>query len=132
MRFDLFTIALIVLTGLEGRREDCVSRSVFSIAVAPGEGGRADDAAVILVDMLRKYPSGYWCHMVSDSSLQELHNFACRLGLCRERFQEHGRLPHYDLRPETRETALALGAEAVSSKELFKRGREAFLRVQER
>ena len=113
------------------RREDCVSRSVFSLAVAPGEGGRADDAAVILVDLLRKYPSGYWCHMVTDSSLQELHNFAGRLGLCRERFQEHGRLPHYDLRPETREKALALGAEAVSSKELFKRGRQAFLRAQE-
>ena len=70
--------------------------------------------------------------MVTDSSLQELHNFASSLGLCRERFQEYGRLPHYDLRPETREKALALGAEAVSSKELFKRGREAFLRVQER
>lgn len=123
---------LIVLAGLEGRREACVSRSVFSLAVAYSESSRADDATVILVDLLRKYPSGYWCHMVTDSSLQELHNFARRLGLRQERFQEHGRLPHYDLRPEVREKALALGAEAVSSKELFKRGREAFLREQER
>jgi hypothetical protein len=66
--------------------------------------------------------------MVSDSSLGELHGFARRLGLRREQFQEHGRLPHYDLRPEVREKALSLGAEAVSSKELFRRGREAFLR----
>ena len=83
---------------------------------------------MILVDRLRSYPSGYWCHMVSDSSLEELHNFAERLGLHREKFQEHGRLPHYDLRPVVREKAMSLGAEAVSSKELFRRGREAFLR----
>jgi Protein of unknown function (DUF4031) len=85
---------------------------------------------MILVDSIRRYPSGYWCHMVTDSSLEELHAFASRLGLLRERFQEHARLPHYDLRPEMRERALALGAEAVGSKELFRRGREAFLREQ--
>lgn len=84
--------------------------------------------AVILVDRLRQYPSGYWCHMVTDSSLEELHDFALRLGLRRERFQQHERLPHYDLRPQMREWALALGAQAVSSKELFRRGREAFLK----
>ena len=89
------------------------------------EGG---GTAVILVDRLRKYPSGYWCHMVTDSSLEELHDFALRLGIRRERFERHERLPHYDLRPEMRERALALGAEAVSSKELFRRGREAFLK----
>ena len=66
--------------------------------------------------------------MVSDSSLEELHNFAEHLGLRREQFQEHGRLPHYDLKPVVREKAMSLGAEAVSSKELFRRGREAFLR----
>ena len=82
---------------------------------------------MILVDRLRRYPSGYWCHMVTDSSPEELHDFARRLGLRRERFQQHERLPHYDLRPEMREKALALGAEAVGSKELFRRGREAFL-----
>ena len=66
--------------------------------------------------------------MVTDSSSEELHSFARRLGLHRERFQEHGRLPHYDLRPGARGKALALGAEAVGPKELFGRGREAFLR----
>jgi Protein of unknown function (DUF4031) len=82
---------------------------------------------VILVDPIRSYPSGYWCHMVTDSSPEELHGFARRLGLRKERFQEHGRLPHYDLRPEVRERALGMGAEAVSSKELFRRGRAAIL-----
>ena len=66
--------------------------------------------------------------MVSDSSLGELHGFARRLGLRREQFQDHGRLPHYDLRPEARKRALVMGAEAVGSKELFRRGREAILR----
>ena len=67
--------------------------------------------------------------MVTDSSPEELHDFARRLGLRREQFQRHERLPHYDLRPHMREKALALGAAAVSSKELFRRGREAFLRA---
>ena len=83
---------------------------------------------MILVDKLRRYPSGCWWRMVSDSSSEELHSFARRLGLRREQFQEHGWLPHYDLRPGVREKALSLGAEAVISKELFRRGREAFLR----
>ena len=83
---------------------------------------------MILVDRLRRYTSGDWCHMVTDHSPEELHDFARRLGLRREQFQRHERLPHYDLRPHMREKALALGAAAVSSKELFRRGREAFLR----
>jgi hypothetical protein len=53
------------------------------------------------------------------------------LGLLQERFQEHARVPHYDMRPGMRERALTLGAEAVGSKELFRRGREAFLRAQD-
>ncbi len=69
--------------------------------------------------------------MVTDTSLQELHGFASRLGLLRERFQEHTRVPHYDLRPEMRERALTLGAEAVGAKDLFRRGREAFLREED-
>ena len=68
---------------------------------------------------------------MTDSNLEELHGFASHLGLLRERFQEHARVRHYDLRPEMRERALALEAEAVSSKELFRRGREAFLREQD-
>jgi hypothetical protein len=86
---------------------------------------------MILVDSIRRYRSGYWTHMVTDSNLEELHGFASHLGLLRERFQEHARVLHFDLRPEMRERALALGAEAVGSKELFRRGREAFRREQD-
>ncbi len=51
--------------------------------------------------------------MVTDSSPEELHEFARCLGLRRGQFQRHERLPHYDLRPRTREQALALGAAAA-------------------
>ena len=31
---------------------------------------------MILVDPVRRHPSGEWCHMVSDESVEELHEFA--------------------------------------------------------
>lgn len=80
---------------------------------------------MILVDPLRRYPSGYWCHMVTDAGPDELHAFAERLGLRRSWFRNHRRLPHYDLRPSKRDRALALGAQEVSASELFARGRRA-------
>ena len=37
----------------------------------------------MLVDELRRYESGTWCHLVSDASVEELHAFARLLGLRR-------------------------------------------------
>lgn len=51
-----------------------------------------------------------WCHLFTDGSLDDLHLFARRLGMKREWFQNHTRLPHYDLVPSKRAKALALGA----------------------
>ena len=31
---------------------------------------------MILVDPIRRHPAGEWCHMVSDESVEELHEFA--------------------------------------------------------
>jgi Protein of unknown function (DUF4031) len=75
---------------------------------------------VILVDDLKRYRSGWWCHMVSDRSVEELHAFASGMGLGRGRFQG-GRLPHYDLRPPGRRAAVRRGAEEVGSRELVRR-----------
>lgn len=47
-------------------------------------------------------------HMYADS-LAELHEMADKIGLRREWFQDDERLPHYDLRPKHRETAVTLG-----------------------
>lgn len=81
----------------------------------------------IYVDDLRDYRAmmgrglpGLWCHMVTDGSLEELHIFAERIGISRRRFQNHSRHPHYDLMPASRELAVALGANEVSTSELAK------------
>lgn len=75
---------------------------------------------MILVDRIRHYPSGEWCHMVSDESVEELHEFAARIGMKRRAFQNTSR-PHYDLRPSTRRLAVSLGAEEVGMKDLVRR-----------
>ncbi|MEY2403982.1 MAG: hypothetical protein QOD38_1533 [Acidimicrobiaceae bacterium] len=65
-----------------------------------------------------------WAHLVSDTSYDELHAFAERLGIPRHVFQGD----HYDIPTELRDDALALGAIPVSSRELVKRLLESGLR----
>lgn len=50
-----------------------------------------------------------WCHLVADS-LTELHDFARRIGLKRQWFQDRSFYPHYDVTMAIREKALRLGA----------------------
>ena len=59
-------------------------------------------------------------HLVSDTSLNELHDFAGVLGLRREWLHRKS-IPHYDLTGEVYELALAHGATLVSSRELVRR-----------
>lgn len=77
----------------------------------------------IYVDELRDYRSimgrgfpGLWCHLVTDGDLEELHEFARLLGLSPRRFQNHQRHPHYDLMPNSRALAVALGAVQVDTR----------------
>ncbi|MEU8206822.1 DUF4031 domain-containing protein [Streptosporangium sp. NPDC049046] len=65
-----------------------------------------------------------WSHLVSDSSTGELHAFAELLGMPRRAFDRD----HYDVPETVYERALALGAEAVSSRELVTRLTAAGLR----
>ncbi len=55
-----------------------------------------------------------WCHMVSDTSIEELHAFARRLGVPERAFQGD----HYDITSELRDCAIAEGAQSVSSRQL--------------
>jgi hypothetical protein len=55
-----------------------------------------------------------WCHMVSDTSLDELHAFARWLGVPERGFQGD----HYDIPEEVRAMALDEGAVPVSSREV--------------
>jgi hypothetical protein len=76
----------------------------------------------VMVDPLRAYPDAglpftRWCHMAADSGLDELHDFAARLGIPRRAFQRD----HYDLPAHVRSHAVALGAEEVSTREFIER-----------
>ena len=57
----------------------------------------------------------WWCHLVSDTSYDELHAFAAQLGIPREAFQGD----HYDITAARREQAIDLGAHAVTGRELI-------------
>jgi hypothetical protein len=65
-----------------------------------------------------------WSHLVSDTSYEELHAFAARVGLPRRAFERD----HYDVIAERFDDVLAAGAQLVSSREIVARLRAAGLR----
>jgi len=89
---------------------------------------------VILVDALRGYETRLrhkeWCHMVSDTSEEELHAFAAKLGLKRSwaQLRPKASAAHYDLTPLRRALAIKLGAVEVSSRELVLRNYDGLTR----
>ncbi|MEO6727289.1 MAG: DUF4031 domain-containing protein [Blastocatellia bacterium] len=81
----------------------------------------------ILIDSFQngaRGPFRYWhrrCgHLVSDNSIEELHEFAASLGLRQEWFQRKS-VPHYDLTGKHYELAIERGAILVSSREIVRR-----------
>lgn len=69
---------------------------------------------MIYVDNYKgKFGRMIMCHMMSDESLEELHNFASKLGLKREWFQNDS-APHYDVCKSKRAEAVKLGAKELS------------------
>ncbi len=69
-----------------------------------------------------------WAHLVSDSSLQELHAFARAAGLQERSFDRD----HYDV-PEARyDDLVARGAVPVSNRDLVRRLQASGLRVTQR
>jgi hypothetical protein len=80
----------------------------------------------ILIDEARWwYRDRRWCHLVSDRSLDELHDFADANGIPRRGFQGD----HYDVPEEYREMLIAAGAEVVDSRVLLRRLKAAGLRL---
>lgn len=80
----------------------------------------------VLVDEARwPWRGRRWAHLVSDTDLDELHDFASALGLPRRAFQGD----HYDIPEQLRVVALERGAQAVASRELVRRLRRAGLRL---
>lgn len=66
-----------------------------------------------------------WGHLVSDTSLDELHEFARRAAIPERGFDRD----HYDYPAERYDELVALGAEPVSGRELILRLRASGLRV---
>ncbi len=65
-------------------------------------------------------------HLIADS-VDELHNFARRIGLLREWYQP-GSFPHYDLTPRKHQRALREGAQLLDRRAfvgVMRRVREA-------
>lgn len=80
----------------------------------------------VLIDEPRWWFRGRrWSHLVSDESLDELHEFASRVGIPRRGFQGD----HYDVPEEHHETLQRAGAQLVGSRELVRRLRAAGLRM---
>jgi hypothetical protein len=81
----------------------------------------------ILVDTpIWPFRGRLWCHLVSDTSYDELHVLAEALGIPRRGFQGD----HSDLPEEVGGAASALGAQPVSGRELITRLRASGLRRQ--
>lgn len=92
----------------------------------PPTRSRYGGVVAILVDDARwPWRDTYWCHLVSDSALEELHSFAARLGCRRIGFQGD----HYDIDVDTRAEALLHGAIACTSRQLVRSLRSAGLRL---
>ena len=68
---------------------------------------------VYVDDAVTRWRGHRWAHLMADS-LAELHAFAQRLGVPRERFQDKTSGAHYDLPAPLREAAIGLGAIAIS------------------
>jgi hypothetical protein len=83
-------------------------------------------AVTILIDEARWLWRGRrWCHLVSDSSYEELHEFADRAGIPRRGFQGD----HYDIPEEYRDGLIEAGAVEVTSRELLRRLKSGGLRL---
>ena len=69
-----------------------------------------------------------WAHIISDTSLEELHAFAAAAGIPRRGFD----LDHYDVPARMWSELVALGAEPVSVREFVTRLAASGLRVAQR
>ena len=69
-----------------------------------------------------------WSHLVSDSSLDELHAFAAQLGIPRRAFD----LDHYDVPQSRYRELVAAGAVPVSNRVMVRRLQASGLRVTEK
>lgn len=68
---------------------------------------------VYVDDAVNLWRGRRWAHLMADT-LDELHDFAAKLGIPRHAFQDKTSGAHYDVPADLREQALRLGAIPVS------------------
>lgn len=81
--------------------------------------------AVLLDEPLWWHRGRRWSHLVSDTSLDELHEFADAAGIPRRGFQGD----HYDVPEDYYDDLVAAGAVPTPSRELLRRLKAAGLRL---
>jgi hypothetical protein len=80
---------------------------------------------VIIIDPpLVPWRGRMWSHLASDTSYDELHAFAARVGIPPRGFDRD----HYDVPAESYAAVVAAGATPVTSREIVRRLRSAGLR----
>ena len=79
---------------------------------------------ILVDDAVWPFRGRRFAHLVSDTSYEELHDFAGRLGLPGRAFHRD----HYDVTAELRDAAIELGAQPVTSREIVRRLQAAGLR----
>lgn len=72
---------------------------------------------ILVDDAMWPWRGRRWAHLISDTSYEELHHFAERLGLPRHIFQGD----HYDIPATLRERAIQMGATPVDGREVVRR-----------
>lgn len=70
--------------------------------------------AILVDDAVWPWRDRLWCHLISDTSLEELHDFARRIGVPERGFGGD----HYDIPAEIRQVAIREGARPVTSREV--------------
>jgi hypothetical protein len=63
------------------------------------------------------------CNMACDGDLTELHTFAYEIGLDGDKYRENCQIPHYELNPRQRATAVKHGAKEISKVEMSEKWR---------
>jgi hypothetical protein len=81
--------------------------------------------AVLIDEPMWWFRERRWSHLVSDTSLEELHEFAARAGIPERGFQGD----HYDVPEEYYAQLVAAGAVPTASRELLRRLIAAGLRL---
>lgn len=84
--------------------------------------------AILVDDCIWPWRDRLWCHMISDTNLEELHAFARWIGIPERGFQGD----HYDIPEEMRAMAVEEGAIEVTSRGVVEALRDAGIRDRRR